>query len=54
MAPDEGTRDRELARCDAEIMRCLARIMDDPDWELALLGFYDWHQERRLILAETE
>lgn len=45
---------RELDRCDREIAAKLAEVMERVHPQEALLGFYDWNQERRIVLEELE
>lgn len=48
-------REKELARCDAEIARVLATADGHADKDyLLLLGLADWAAERAIIVALME
>lgn len=54
---DGRTASADLARCDREIRACeatLHTVGTSTAWQYALLGLYDWCQERRLILHDLQ
>jgi NTP pyrophosphatase (non-canonical NTP hydrolase) len=43
---------REIDRCDREIAHHLSEVLKHRYWYYALLGYYDWNIERKLIMEE--